>query len=264
MTPEMRAAIPRALPEEQALTLLADPAARAELIRRARILFRTPRAVVSMKVQDAEVPRPALLRCARRIGAYKGAPNRISMHPHDLDGHRIMLPLESNLELGHARHLDFTPTTEWMFTQPFALVWPVAGSCLYRIPDVLVKEAEGFMTIDIKPEHPKFRTPYIVAMFELTRETLALCGWRHQVRGSLSPQALANLRDIADQRWPNPHLAPWLELIRSVRPATIGGIVDLAPSQAYGRACALHLLAHEADIDIEQPILMGTPVTWST
>ena len=264
MTPEMRAAIPTAITKAEAMAIVTDARAVEEVAPTAKVLTLTARTVVEQRVQQARLGDLSDLRPVRRIGTYKGAPNRISGHPHVRrdGGPPVLLLTESSLELAWLRIREFTPSTRAMLTQPFALVWPVGDRCMWRVPDVVVQDDDGVHVVDVKPDDPTVRDEYTMAMLELTRLTVAHAGWKASIAGSLNVYHHANLREIASERTAH-GLSDVVGCLRAEKPTCVGAALDLAGDDDDGMRAVLHLLTREVSVDdLGRPILMGTRLNW--
>jgi hypothetical protein len=261
-TPGVRSHIPSSVTREEAIELLSDDSTVERLSRRARFVFQEERQAKSMPVAELGVLDLFALRPVRRIGTYKGAPNRIAFHPHRWGEALVYLAAESRLELAHLRLRDFDSATLAMLTQPMVIVWPVGDRAIHHVPDLIVSRKGGYDLVNVKPDDPRFRTPMTLRIHELTTRTVSRLGWDTDLAGSLSDQALSNLRAISQWRWHDPRYDRPLTRIRQVRPASLGSIVDIAGDVGFGTELALHLLAHDVDTDLDHPLMAGTGVTW--
>lgn len=200
------------------------------------------------------------LRPIRRIGSYRDAPNRIGMFAVEQHGCRLLVEVESDLEMCHLRELQFSMGTTWLLTQPFVLRWPVGDRWIWRVPDILAKDADGWFAADVKPD--AMRTGFTHAMFDLTERTLDLLGLHYVRLGDLSRQRRRNLRALSAHRWVNESLTPAVVLARRARRSSLGGVIDSVGGGPRGAAVALHLLTRELFADLDRPLTLGTPVTW--
>lgn len=261
MTPELRALVPPAIGREEQLELATNPDAAAQLARDARILFHTSRGPVVVPVDAFEVPDGGTLRPARRIGTYRGAKNRIALHPHMRGDSMVQLMAESLLELAWLRRLELEFGVDWLQTQPFVLVWPYEGRCIWRIPDILYRRS-GWRAADVKPDELVEGSPLLRAMFALTAMTLDAAGVNYSVAGSLTRAHQRTLATIGGHRWISPELSSHVAAARRARRESAGGVVDSVGGGAIGWVVLFHLLTRELEADLSRPLRVGTPVSW--
>lgn len=243
------------------LELVADRRATQDLVSAALVLWQVRDRVAINPVSDLAVPDGLDLRPARRLGTYKGAPNRIAMYASEREGHPLLLATESLLELAWLRQLDFHPGTTWIHTQPFVLCWPVAGRCIWRIPDILARvDSDQWLLADVKPDERLAASTYTRRMFELTAMTMETIGVHFRHLGSMGPTKLRNLRALARCRHENPHLADGINRAREAQARSLGGVRDSAGQ--FGREVAMHLLTKELTADLSTLLTLGSPVSW--
>jgi hypothetical protein len=262
MVSELRALIPPSLSREEQEALLRRPGAADLLGRNARILFHTSRGVVDLALRDFRVPDGGTLRPARRIGTYRGAPNRIGFHPHYRDDAMMLLPVESMLELAWLRRMEFLPSVTWMQTQPFVIVWPHEDRCIWRIPDLLLEDGQRWRVLDIKPDEVLAGSAYLRLTFGLTSQTLAQAGLQHGIAGSMTRAHRRTLLTISAHRWVNPDLRDAVASARAARRRSAGGVIDSVDGGGLGVAVLYHLLTRELAADFTRPLRRFTPVTW--
>jgi hypothetical protein len=153
---------------------------------------------------------------------------------------------ESRLELARIMLADFAPEVIAIAAQPFRLIGADGERIRRHVPDILLVDADGGVTVvDVKAPH-KREDPEVKALMRWTARTVALRGWGFEEWYGEQAQLLANVRFLAGYR------RRWLideYLTQPVRQASALGssIIDLerslpdAPSILV-RPVVLHLL----------------------
>jgi hypothetical protein len=245
---------------DEVTALLASSSLDALAATGSLILHRERKVSVHRIIDDRTPFTASGLWPIRRIGTYRGAGNRVGMYAVDLDGYRIMIEVESWLEMCHLRDQEFNFGATSPLTQPFLIRWAVGEKFAWRVPDILGRDPHGLFVADVKPEDS--RTDYDLAMFELTAATLAPLGIRYRLLGAMSKQKRINLRALAAQRWPHPLRDEAASRARLAARSSLGGVIDSAGGHGIGTAAALHLLTRELFTDLDLPLTYGSPVEW--
>ena len=101
---------------------------------------------------------------------------------------------ESRLELARILLADFDPAVVAIAAQPFHLSGRDAGRSRSHVPDLLLQDASGLVTVvDVKPEQRVGR-PEVQAVFRWTEELVTTHGWAFEVWSEADPVALENVR----------------------------------------------------------------------
>lgn len=107
---------------------------------------------------------------------------------------------ESRLELAWLLFADYDPAMVWMCSQPFLLEVGAGRSVRRHVPDFLVEDAGGQLTVvDVKPRRMLER-PEIADGLAWWGELVRERGWEYEVFSEPDPVRLANVRFLAGYR----------------------------------------------------------------
>lgn len=261
MAPEVRRSLPPPATRDETRAALeaglVDPA-------RARVVWNVNDRAVVQPILDMVIPDGLTLRPVRRLGSYRGAPNRLGMYSTIREGCALFLCAESRLEMGWFRALDIDPLVTWMHAQPFALYWRLGRKAIYHIPDILVIRDGQPIVCDVKPDAHLIDDSYAQLVMGLTAATVKLVDVGFQRLGDIPPQAALNLRAVARYRRPNPHLTDQVAQVLGARPLTAAGLFALCEDVHAGYEVFMHLLAAGAcRTDLGLPFHRGTGLDWT-
>lgn len=155
---------------------------------------------------------------------------------------------ESRLELARLLLADFDPRVVAIAAQPFCVTAESGGERRRHVPDFLLLDAEGAVTVvNVKPADQLAR-PKVAAALAWAEKVFTGRGWRHEVWSGTSltsPTTLANVRFLAAYRYPDrvdAAVVSWLEQQVTTN-AFLGGLESGWPERAADvRAAALHLV----------------------
>jgi hypothetical protein len=155
---------------------------------------------------------------------------------------------ESRLELSFLLLADRDPGARAIYAQPFQLVAGVAGRVRRHVPDFLVADGDGGLTVaDVKPLR-RLDDDDVKFTFGWTSDLAGKLGWRFEVFSEPEPRILANVRFLAGYRRSRQFDAAVLEeaLALAGRPRLMADlellVAGAAGSRAAARAHLLHLL----------------------
>lgn len=260
MAPEVRRALPSPVTRVEAEAALSAGRLSPE---RGRVVWNVNDRAVVQPIFDLVIPDGLTLLPVRRLGSYRGAPNRLGMYPIVREGRALFLCAESRLEMGWLRALDIDPSVTWMHAQPFAIYWRLGSKAVYHVPDLLVIRDSVPIVFDVKPEALLLRDPYAQTIMDLTAATLTLVDIRYQWLGDISPQAALSLRTVTRYKRANPHLAVQVARVAQARPTTAGGVFALCDDAHDGYEVFMHLLASGAcRTDLDRAFHRATPLNW--
>ncbi len=233
---------------------------------------------VVQPISDLSVPPGWGVLPVRRIGTHRQATSSIAMYPVMRDGFRLMLLVESKLELAWVQQLDIHASVSAIHAQPFAMVWIHEQGQLFQVPD-LAAVIDGNLTVfEVKPAH-RAQDEWSQAKLGLMRDTLWAAGMGFRVLSDVTAQRAHNLQQITRWRDPNPWAADDVSAVLDVQPTSIGGIakvVDVsAGAMSGGRGqfdvdvlrrtyvVAMHLLATgRCSTDLDAPLSLGSELRW--
>jgi hypothetical protein len=170
-----------------------------------------------------------------------------------------LVAYESRLELARIMLADFAPDVSAIVAQPFRLIGADGRRIRRHVPDILLVDDDGAVTVvDVKAPY-KRDDPDIRALMRWTERTVGMRGWDFEEWHGGPPQLLANVRFLAGYR--RDRLIAE-DLIPAVRRAVSAGsaIVDIERSvgespAALVRPVVLHLLwAGELVADMTRPL----------
>lgn len=158
-------------------------------------------------------------------------------------GHHVVY--ESRLELARLLLADFDPTVAAIAAQPFYLTASVNGKERNHVPDFLLLDREGAVSVvNVKPAE-RLADPKVAAALGWAGAVFAERGWRHEIWSGTPVVQLANVRFLAAYRDPA-RLDP--ALVRALSDTLVGPVrleeVEEQWPQRGGEAhaVALHLL----------------------
>ncbi len=231
----------------------------ALLLRRGRgaLLFVTPMSTIAARVRfrdsggavihsDLAVVSPAVLAAGRPWRTFRW---------HHGQAHfsgwywaatmRRHVVYESRLELARLLLADFDPQVATIAAQPFYLTAMVNGKERNHVPDFLLLDDDGTVSVvNVKPAE-RLADPKVAEALGWAAAVFAERGWRHEIWSGAPAVQLSNVRFLAAYRNP-PRLDSALVTALSddlVEPVSLGEIERAWPQRGgEARAAALHLL----------------------
>jgi hypothetical protein len=177
-----------------------------------------------------------------------------------------LVAYESRLELARILLADFDQSVTGIAAQPFVLAGADGSRERRQVPDLLLADADGGVTVvDVKAAS-RMTDPGVREQFAWTRRACAGRGWAFEAWSGADPQLLANVRFLAGYRRPGLVEA---ELIPVVLDAAAGQSSPAAIERALSprhpsvlvRPVVLHLLwAGQLHADLTRPLSADTPV----
>jgi hypothetical protein len=177
---------------------------------------------------------------------------------------------ESRLELSFLLFADREPGACAIYAQPFQLVAAVAGRVRRHVPDFLVEDGDGGLTVvDVKPRR-RLDDGEVKFAFGWTSGLAGKLGWRFEVFSEPEPRVLANVRFLSGYRRGCQFDPAVLEEALSLagRPWLLAdleaAVAGSAGSRPAARAHLLHLLwSGRLRADLGRPLsgstLVGCP-----
>lgn len=108
-----------------------------------------------------------------------------------------LVAYESQLELARILLADFDPAVVGIAAQPFQLIGEHDGRRRRHVPDLLLMDKSGAVTVvDVKPAH-RLDDPQVAAVFGWTRRAIACRGWTFEVWSGAEETLLDNVRFLA-------------------------------------------------------------------
>ena len=152
---------------------------------------------------------------------------------------------ESRLELARLLLADFDPSVAAIAAQPFYLTASVNGKERNHVPDFLLLDREGAVSVvNVKPAG-LLADPKVAEALGWAGAVFAERGWRHEIWSGAPAVQLANVRFLAAYRDPA-RIDPTLVAALSdtlVGPVRLGELERAWPQRGDdARAAALHLL----------------------
>jgi hypothetical protein len=232
-------------------------------------------AVAQVRSGEAEDDVPARLVSAalfrgsspwREFGSHKGQAHYPGAYWSAVTGGHV--PYESRLELAFLLFADREPGTRAIYAQPFRLVAAVAGRVRRHVPDFLVEDGDGGLTVvDVKPRR-RLDTDEVKFTFGWTAGLAGRLGWRFAVFSEPEPTVLANVRFLSGYRRARQFDPVVLEkaLALAGRPLPLADLEEAvagpAGSRLAVRAHLLHLLwSGRLRADLRCP-LSGSARVW--
>ncbi len=107
---------------------------------------------------------------------------------------------ESRLELARLMLADFDPRVASIAAQPFHIAGPSQGRTRRHVPDFLVVDRDGVVSVvNVKPA-ARMRDPKVAAALSWAGSVFAERGWRHEIWSGAPANMLANVRFLAAYR----------------------------------------------------------------
>jgi hypothetical protein len=111
-----------------------------------------------------------------------------------------LIAYESRLELTRLLVADFDHKIVGIAGQPFQLAGRDGDRIRRHVPDVLLLDADGGVTVvDVKPQH-RLSDPKVQALHAWTRKVVALRGWGFEEWSGCGGRRLENIRFLAGYR----------------------------------------------------------------
>jgi hypothetical protein len=178
-----------------------------------------------------------------------------------------LVAYESRLELARITLADFDPSVVSIAAQPFQLTGDDGGRVRRHVPDLLLVNDSGLVTVvDVKPAH-RMADAQVAAVFAWTERVVATRGWAFEAWPGADAQMLGNVTFLAGYRRRsvvNESLLP-VALDLAARHATVGGLEDALTAHApleLARPVVLHLLwSGGLRADLDRPLSRATSVT---
>jgi hypothetical protein len=170
-----------------------------------------------------------------------------------------LVAYESLLELARIMLADFAPDVHAIVGQPFRLIGADGRRIRRHVPDILVVNDDGGVTIvDVKAPD-KRDDPDVMALMRWTERTVGLRGWGFEEWYGAPPQRLANVRFLAGYRRKRLIAEDLIPAVQRAVPAGLT-IADIErsvgeSSPALVRPVVLHLLwTGELVADMTRPL----------
>jgi hypothetical protein len=158
-----------------------------------------------------------------------------------------LLAYESRLELARIMLADFAPEVVGIAAQPFQLFGRDKGRVRRHVPDLLLVNAAGLVTVvDVKPAS-RLVLPKVREVFDWTDRLCALRGWSFEVWSGADARLLANVAFLAGFRRSSVVRGDLIGPVLAVAalPVTVGEVerafADKAPAKVV-RPVVCHLL----------------------
>jgi hypothetical protein len=178
-----------------------------------------------------------------------------------------LLAYESRLELARIMLADFAPDVVGIAAQPFQLIGRDGGRLRRHVPDLLLVNANGLVTVvDVKPAS-RLELPKVREVFDWTARLCALRGWSFEVWSGVDARLLANVTFLAGFRRLSVVREDLIGAVLAVaaHPATVGEVERTLAQEAPAalvRPVVCHLLWRgRLTADISRPIDGDTELT---
>ncbi|WP_424232488.1 TnsA-like heteromeric transposase endonuclease subunit [Actinophytocola sp.] len=152
---------------------------------------------------------------------------------------------ESRLELARLLLADFDPRVRSIAAQPFHVTGPSAGRIRRHVPDFLLVDQDGLVTVvNVKPAE-RLADAKVSASLGWAGTVFTERGWQHEIWSGAPAVVLANVRFLAAYRYRSRVDADVVAQIQDAVAcsASIGELGSLWPQRSGEiRAAALHLL----------------------
>jgi hypothetical protein len=152
---------------------------------------------------------------------------------------------ESRFELARLMLADFDPRIVSIAAQPFCLTASVKGKERTHVPDFLLLDGDGAVSVvNVKPEH-RLADPKVADSLGWAGAVFAERGWQHEIWSGAPAVQLSNVRMLAAYRdLARVDMTLVAELADAlVRPVSLGEVERAWPSRdGLTRAAALHLV----------------------
>ena len=134
----------------------------------------------------------------RKFGSRKGQAHYPGAYWSAVAGGHV--PYESRLELSFLLFADREPGARAVYAQPFRLVAAVGGRIRRHVPDFLVEDGDGGLTVvDVKPRR-RLGDEKVKFTFGWTAGLAGSLGWGFGVFSEPEPGVLANVRFLSGYR----------------------------------------------------------------
>lgn len=179
---------------------------------------------------------------------------------------RRLVVYESRLELARIMLADFDCSVTGIAAQPFLLTGADGTRNRRHVPDLLLADAGGAVTVvDVKAS-PRMADPEVRAQFSWTRQVCALRGWGFEAWSGADPRLLSNVRFLAGYRRPaliDTALVP--VVLEAAAGQSSAGAIERALSPrhppALVRPVVLHLLwTGQLEADLSRRLSSSAPV----
>lgn len=169
---------------------------------------------------------------------------------------------ESRLELARLLLADFDPRVASIAAQPFHVTGRCDGRIRQHVPDFLLVDRDGLVTVvNVKPAE-LLSDPAVAAALEWAGTVFSERGWRHEIWSCVPAEVLANVRFLAAYRYRDRVAADALARVEE----TVGEAMSLGELEATWphqwdetRAAALHLVWRGTlRADLETPLSGAT------
>jgi hypothetical protein len=152
---------------------------------------------------------------------------------------------ESRLELARLLLADFDPRVVSIAAQPFHVTGRFEGRIRQHVPDFLLVDRDGLVTVvNVKPAE-LVSDPTVAAALGWAGKVFAERGWRHEIWSGVPAAVLSNVRFLAAYRYRDRVAADVLVRVE----AAVGEAVSLGELEAAWphqsgevRSAALHLV----------------------
>ena len=152
---------------------------------------------------------------------------------------------ESRFELARLMLADFDPQIVAIAAQPFCLTASVKGKERTHVPDFLLLDGAGAVSVvNVKPAH-RLADPRVAESLGWAGAVFAQQGWRHEIWSGAPTVLLSNVRSLAAYRDPaRIDAALVAELTDAlVGPVSLGEVERAWPSRnGQTRVAVLHLV----------------------
>jgi hypothetical protein len=177
-----------------------------------------------------------------------------------------LLAYESRLELARIMLADLAAEVVGIATQPFRLVGQDGGRTRRHVPDILLVDADGGVTVvDVKAPD-RLADPEVQGVFAWTRAAVALRGWAFQAWAGAPKTLLDNVRFLAGYRRRTVVEAGLLPAVLEAagEQATLGGVERALAGRHPAllvRPAMLHLVWSGAlRVDLQRPLSLDSRV----
>lgn len=169
---------------------------------------------------------------------------------------------ESRLELARLLLADFDPRVRSIAAQPFHVAGPSGGRTRRHVPDFLLVDREGLVTVvNVKPAE-RLADPKVSGSLGWAGKVFAERGWQHEIWSGAPSVVLSNVRFLAAYRYRdrlNAGVVADIEDAVADR-VSIGGLESVWPDRSGEvRAAALHLVWQGVfRVDLSVPLSSAT------
>jgi hypothetical protein len=201
----------------------------------------------------------------RKFGSRKGQAHYPGAYWSAVAGGHV--PYESRLELSFLLFADREPGARAIYAQPFRLVAAVGGRIRRHVPDFLVEDGDGGLTVvDVKPRR-RLGDEKVKFTFGWTAGLAGRLGWGFGVFSEPEPGVLANVRFLSGCRRVRQFDPAVLEKALSLAGGPLpladleAAVAGAARSRPAARAHVLHLLwSGRLRADLGRPLSGSTLV----